>query len=595
VFTDLQRRAFGRLEARKAEAQRPAAEPKPATPDRSAFEDDARDLCDRIRKKAELVVIDVAGLPEGGLEESNLQVTDLRLTTPFAIRKAAVPVVATVKNRGSQRRTAQVTLEIDGTEPTRRPVVLDGGEEKKVEFAVVLRELGQRRLKVQLDADSIPADNERFLVVSVRERIRVLLVEGSGEAEAGLRETTHIQRILDPTNGTGAPDVTTYTTTTIDSLSFLSRPIAPSSFDLLVLCNVDRINEVAAESIKSALQYGAGVFVMLGNRCDAESYNQRLGEDGRGPLPLRLGGARGYPLEGTEYYGFQVEVQGHPVFEDLDGDIYKDIFRLTPIYKYVSARLVEPAAAAAESRETGTVRDQGATESQPSAERPPARETQVLATIQGPRAQPPARLHELRQRQAAADHHADRERPRCVEQAVGVGHRDPAGASDRAVAVRAGDRSVQRRRGRGPVHVARGAPVQRRRDPQREGGGQKVPVGEDAKALPGGRFAMPPFRRTEFAGLYTAEMQLGSSGASRVTQLHFAANVDPDEGDTSYYSPTTAKELLGGPTVLRALPEDARAAVASGSSELGPLLLHLLLLFVLGEATLARFVSQRRN
>jgi hypothetical protein len=126
-------------------------------------------------------------------------------------------------------------------------------------------------------------------------------------------------------------------------------------------------------------------------------------------------------------------------------------------------------------------------------------------------------------------------------------------------------------------------------------GGQKVPVGEDAKALPGGRFAMPPFRRTEFAGLYTAEMQLGSSGASRVTQLHFAANVDPDEGDTSYYSPATAKELLGGPTVLRALPEDARAAVASGSSELGPLLLHLLLLFVLGEATLARFVSQRRN
>lgn len=569
LFTDLQRRAFGKLESARPKGptppEQPRAESRPGN-DENLFADSARDLCDRIQKKAELVILDTAGALEAGTAEGNLQIAALTMGQAHAAAKVPFPIVATVKNRGAQKRSSQVTLEIDGAEPMRKTCTLDPGGETQVEFVVTLREVGPRRLRASLEPDPLPADNERFLVVHARDRLKVVLVEGSTEIEATLRESNLVRRILDPTLGSGTPDLTLYETTVIDALTFLANPAKIGTPDLVVLCNVERINESAGQALRDRLQAGSGLLLMLGSRCDAESYNLHLHQDGKGPLPLRLTSARGYPLNGEEYYGFTVPAPQHPLFADLTQDVYKDMFRLTPIYKFVGS----------EARDLPTTAEVLARVSDPE------RSVLAIANTYGagktlvftsPIAGVPLRWNMLNDLWFAFPVVRQAAQWLCVP-AV-----DPYN-----VAVGAPLSVVLTER---PASVA--IVLSERAD------SQKVLVGGDPQALPGGRFAMPPFHRTEFAGHYVADLELGSSGAARRQQVPFAVNVDPEEGELSWLSAEAVKDGLAVTKVLRGLPEEGKAVVASGSSELGPFLLYLVLFFVLGEAALARLVSQRRS
>ena len=560
LFSDLQARAFG-------EDLAAAAQPETARTDPGAvFQDTARDSLDRIQKKAELIVLDIARIHAAGVRTDNLQVTGLTLGTRHAIARVTTPVVATVRNLSDQGKSFQVTLEIEGGEPTRKTMRLDAGAEGQLEFPVTFREIGQRRLEAHVEGDALPADNERFLVVDVRERIRVLAVEGSNETEASLRETTHLLDVLDPTRGKGKPEETPFATSVIDSLAFLSRPPRADEYDLLALCNVERVDETAAAAILEAMQAGKGLLLLLGDRCDVQSYNRWLWRDGKGPLPMRLTHALGYAPGGDEYYGFTVTAGAHPVFADLDQDVYRDIFKMTPIYKLVGSDTQQ---LAKETLVLARARD-------------PEQSALVVAgtcgngkslVLTSAIARTPERWNRLDDAWIAW--------PLLHQSAYWL-------------TVPLDD----------PFHVAVGMPLIATLADRpsnvtvvvsERAGGHKVPVGDEPKALPGGRFVMPPFRRTEFAGLYLAEMQLGKSGEGRPAQLWFAANVEPKEGVPGYWSHATAKERLGVPRVLEGLPDEARSLVTSGSSELGPFLLHLVLFFVLGEAALARLVSQRRS
>ena len=77
-------------------------------------------------------------------------------------------------------------------------------------------------------------------------------------------------------------------------------------------------------------------------------------------------------------------------------------------------------------------------------------------------------------------------------------------------------------------------------------GGSKVLMGEDSRSLPGGRYSLPPFRQTEFAGLYTIEMQLATGSARRPHREHFAANVDPTTKAISATCPTPSRASSSG-------------------------------------------------
>ncbi|HLU38031.1 MAG TPA: hypothetical protein VK081_01525, partial [Planctomycetota bacterium] len=126
-------------------------------------------------------------------------------------------------------------------------------------------------------------------------------------------------------------------------------------------------------------------------------------------------------------------------------------------------------------------------------------------------------------------------------------------------------------------------------------GSLRIPVGDETRLLAGGRYSLPPCRDTGFAGIYMADMHVERDGVLAPHSMPFAVNVDPSDGALDYAAPAVVRERLGIERVLRDLPDDGSSAVAAGRNDLGPLLMLFALLFLLGEAALARFVSTRRQ
>jgi hypothetical protein len=565
VFTDLQARAFGSAglaEARPPATTRPAPPPAGEAPARSepGFEDDCRDACERISKKADLMLLDCRGV---GSPAGNLQITELRVDREYAGAGLPLPVVATVANLSDAPADVQVQLEIDGAEPQRKTTRVGAKEQGQLEFQVVLRELGQRRLRAALDGDNLSADNERFLVVPVRSRLRILLVEGSSETDETLQDASYVRRVLDPTGGEGAPADVVFAPKTIDQLALLGGREQLPAFDTVALCNVERLNEDAAVALRDAVHGGTGLFLMLGDRVDVDSYNLHLhGLQGDGPLPFRLLPAGpGYDPAGRQADGARVLRPEHPILTD----VAREVFEQFPIWRHLRAA-------------PGTLRQ----------------DAQLLAVVRDAEQSPLLTAGRFGQGRVLALTTPIHRRPERWNGYEFLGIAMPLLHQAMHWLSKPDEDLYQ---------VVTGSPLAtalRRRPmnvqvvlPERAGGG-KAPVGDESKALPGKLWSLPPFLRTEHAGFYTVEMLLDQDGASVPHVLHFAVNVPPAEGELDYLLPETVKERLGVQKVLHALPEPGIVAAAEGG-DLSLPLLYATLLLVLAEAGLAHYVQRRRS
>jgi hypothetical protein len=574
VFTDMQARALG-LDKAKAPAAPAASNGAPEEPSNGAaagaqdFEDTLRDVLERVKKRAEVIFFDVSPQGSGGRID-NLQLTGLALLDPLVIAKVAVPVQVTVGNRGEQARAVQVTLEIDGAAPVRQQVQLDAGAEQSVEFPVTFREVGLRTLKASIESDGLEADDARWLVVPVRDRVRLLLVEGSDETESALQEAAHLRAVLDPTGGEGSAELVAFAPRTIDTMQFWSNTEPLDAYDLVALCNVESVPAEVADKLKSAMAAGTSLLLVLGNRVKSDLYNAQLWAGGTGPMPLQLGAAQGYVPLGRDSYGSEIVEVEHPVFADF-GKEFRDIFQQIPVYKYFATEktLLAKDGLAKDGRVLARLRDQ---------EQNPLLVTGTfgdgkVAVLTTSLSRRPDRWNDLHLELIAFPLLHPLARWLTVA-ATNPYNNDVGGVL--TVAMKEKPRDV--------AFIT-----------SERGGALRSPVGEEARPLTGARYGLPPCRDTAFAGIYVADMQVERDGVLTPRQVPFAVNVESSEGSLDYASAPALRERLGVERVLRDLPADGSTSIESARNDFGPLLLLVTLLFLLSEAALARFVSTRRG
>ncbi|MHC5063742.1 MAG: BatA domain-containing protein [Planctomycetota bacterium] len=589
MFSDLQVRSFGenllsddpqsqldpenRLPAEGEAAEGTA--PEGEDPPEDLFEDNARDLIQRISERAPILLIDVRAKGADGGREDNLQITDLSLEAPHAISRVPVPVVARLLNRSSSSEVVQVTLEIDGDQPRRESTTLEAGAEGEVQFLLNFTETGNRQLRASLAADTLAADNERFRVVPVRDRLRVLIVEGSEETDDSLKDSSLIRDVLDPTGGEGTADLTVFTPKIVPAFQFLAGREKLEEFDLIVLANLESLNSTAAEALAAAVDQGTGLFVMLGPSSDAENYNRFLHERDDPLMPMRLSGQRGYEPGGDQYYGSEVRHPDHPIFADFSEEVFLEMFESLPIYRFIGSdsNSLESSEAAARSQVLVSVRDP---------ELSPLMVSKLKGTgkamfLTSAMSRHPERWNRLEfQLGAQASYLFMLVHPMAYWLTLPTTDpfNVPVGASLTCVL------------NNKPEGLAVTLPER--------AGQNRVPIGEEATPLLGDRYSLPPFRQTEYSGFYQMDMLLQISGGGQEHQEVFAVNTDPEEGDLNYFSHEMAEANLGVDRILSELPSEGRALTA-GSSELGPLLLWLTLIILLSEAAMARWVSRRRS
>ncbi|MCI0637853.1 MAG: VWA domain-containing protein [Gemmataceae bacterium] len=284
-FTDLQRATWLGLpppEARKEEAD---AKEKPPHLE--------------INNRGRTAFIDL-----GREEASNTAITDLALDVPFVTTGAIVPVSATVQHFGAKdRKNVRIEIllgrarEAANDQPFGLRVVgqelisLLPGERQTVNFGLKFPAAGTYALQVKIDGDELEYDDARTVIVTVKDTIPVLIINGKPAADPFERASEYLRLVLNPFPKGQEPKWAPLRPQVISAAQFVDMQEADlADFDCIFLSDVPQLGGGELRRLESHLRRGGGLIVSLGDRAadNIEVYNRLLYKNERGLLPAQL-------------------------------------------------------------------------------------------------------------------------------------------------------------------------------------------------------------------------------------------------------------------------------------------------------------------
>ena len=303
-----------------------------------ATEDAARvrGLLKLIDEASKLVLVDL-----GQNDAANVAVTAFEALDAFVTTARPTRFKATVRNFGPERVTGRL-LEflVDDKLVEQRAVDLNAGGEAVEDFSTLFAYGGEHRVLVRLQKDSLPLDDQRWLAVPVKDRIRVLCVSGASSGSAAGRVTDYLELALSPAGSgpavAGGGRRGLIEPTVINEGELQGFDLA--GYDCVFLCNVRMFTDREAQTIETYVKGGGGVVWCLGDQVSAENYNQVLFRQGAGSLPAKLGDRQGDAVERDEVFAFDPGEFAHPILSAFQGNPEAGLER-TQAYVYVKATL----------------------------------------------------------------------------------------------------------------------------------------------------------------------------------------------------------------------------------------------------------------
>jgi hypothetical protein len=256
-------------------------------------------LIEKIQSKARTIFIDVG---KDGV--NNLAVTNLMLGEPLATTGRETPIVATLHNHGDTRQEVSVRLLVGRARAASadKPCELrevgevlvsrvQRGQQTEVAFKYKFPSPGEYVVQVQCARDSLDLDDVRSAVVTVKDSIPVMLVNGKPATEVYDRATGWLQTALNPFDEGASPANIVARPKVLTRSQFADEGLGDLlPFDCVFLCDVPRLSLGEARRLDRHVRRGGGVVITLGDQIDLGAYNEVLFRDGTGLLPARLMG-----------------------------------------------------------------------------------------------------------------------------------------------------------------------------------------------------------------------------------------------------------------------------------------------------------------
>ncbi len=263
----------------------------------------------------DLVLIDVgAALPENGA------VVGLTTDPPILAAEQPMSVTATLRNAGTVPLTARrVELRIDEQLADSRRVDLPLGQDATVEFALSAPASGEHSLSVRLEEDSLAADNERWLPLSVRSELSVLLVNGRPAARPRDEATFFVEQALSPKTTDRAAITRWLRVTTVPDSELPNVEL--DRHDVVFVCDVGALSDLDVERLRRFAESGGGVIVSLGPTVSVEKLND-VAFGPRGLMSVRLNEiVTSTNEDGTpSAFGFDPGDFSHPLLREFRGN-----------------------------------------------------------------------------------------------------------------------------------------------------------------------------------------------------------------------------------------------------------------------------------
>ncbi|MGI9457840.1 MAG: BatA domain-containing protein, partial [Aeoliella sp.] len=141
-------------------------------------EESASPLLAALAEQASILVVDV-----GARDAGNLAMSNLHLANTLATAAAPLRVECKVANHADQAASnVVVQLVADGTPLDEQTLSLPARSSATLTFDAAFGDAAWHALSVRLAGDALGVDDEAWLAADVRQRVRILLVEGAPQA-----------------------------------------------------------------------------------------------------------------------------------------------------------------------------------------------------------------------------------------------------------------------------------------------------------------------------------------------------------------------------------------------------------------------------
>jgi len=195
---------------------------------------------------------------------ANRCIKNVRLEEEALVAGVPGRMEVTVSNFSDQGQGALVTVSLGGRKVDQKSVDLRPGQDEKIFFDLLVREPGWVDGEVALNADRLAVDDRFFFPIKVKEKTRVLIVDGDPKTALKLSESFYLAGALQPGGSGDSPFQVRVATSDEMARMDLSR------YHILFLLNVARpdFSRVAA-----FLEMEKPVLFFLGDRIEPEAYN----------------------------------------------------------------------------------------------------------------------------------------------------------------------------------------------------------------------------------------------------------------------------------------------------------------------------------
>ncbi len=213
----------------------------------------------------------------GPKRDANFAVKGVRLAGGMAVVGVPCQFEVTVSNLSDRSASTLVDLYLSGIKVDQKSIDLKPGEEGRAYFELFLDRPGWVNGEVRLSEDRLSSDNIFYFSFKVKDKVRVVIVEGDPRTSLKASESYYFVNALNPGGQEGAPFLTTVMTEEELSRVDLRR------YDAVFFLNVARPHP---SKLNQALDSGRSVFIFLGDRILPEEYNNAS------LFPWRIGGLR---------------------------------------------------------------------------------------------------------------------------------------------------------------------------------------------------------------------------------------------------------------------------------------------------------------
>jgi hypothetical protein len=260
-------------------------------------------ILQRLGALARVVLVDV-----GQEAVVNTAVTHLALGVPVPTTGSATPITATVQHYNPEPRK-QVRAELlvgkarsGAGEPAFALHVVNvlhvdlAPGQNLLTFSHRFTTSGEYALQVRLEGDALDLDDTRTLIVTVKDTVPVLLVNGKPAAEVYDRATEWLHDALNPFQHGASPRNAAARPKVVTESQFADAALGDlTPYDCVFLCDVARLDAAEVHRLEMHLRQGGGVVFCLGPNVDLEAYNRLVFRGGEGILPAQLVGRRRAP------------------------------------------------------------------------------------------------------------------------------------------------------------------------------------------------------------------------------------------------------------------------------------------------------------